>query len=184
LRGGERRQWTLIVPQGRRAAHVGRAYSDSAPALRSAVASASPALQQRADMPQLHRWFTRACASGLMAALTGCAAAGSSADSAQALQQQLAQAIGAASCHDDSVCRVVAIGHKACGGPEGFLAWSTDTASAERIEALAAAQIEARRAEVARSGRVSDCRMQVPPQAQCSAAKRCELRQGLSPQNL
>jgi len=33
--------------------------------------------------------------------------------------------IGDAACDDDAQCRTIAIGTKACGGPEYYLAWST-----------------------------------------------------------
>ena len=100
---------------------------------------------------------------------------------ATALRQQLVQAIGSPRCQQDSQCRAVAIGHKACGGPEGYLVWSEATAAPERIAALAAQYTAARRAEVTRSGMVSDCKMQLPPAARCSAQGLCVAQEGLQP---
>lgn len=54
--------------------------------------------------------------------------------SAQQAMARLEAAIGDARCTSDSQCRSVAVGHRACGGPELYLAWSTQRSSAQAID--------------------------------------------------
>ena len=95
---------------------------------------------------------------------------------AASLRAQLLAEIGEARCQRDSDCRSLAIGHKGCGGPEGFVAWSTAQGSASRIASLAARYGQARRQEVERSGLVSDCRALADPGARCGSEQRCVLQ--------
>lgn len=41
-------------------------------------------------------------------------------------REQIRQLIGDAKASDPSQCRVLALGHKACGGPEAYVAYSTE----------------------------------------------------------
>lgn len=41
-------------------------------------------------------------------------------------REQIRQLIGDAKASDPSQCRVLALGHKACGGPETYVAYSTE----------------------------------------------------------
>ena len=77
--------------------------------------------------------------------------------------------IGDAACSDDSQCRTVAIGAKACGGPEAYLAWSVLRTDAQALDAAAAAYNRARVAEGAQSGRVSNCALVADPGASCQS---------------
>ena len=83
----------------------------------------------------------------------------------------------AASCTSTAQCRAVAVGAKACGGPEAYLAWSVTTSREDRLMAAVAAQAEARRRENEQSGRMSDCMMLDEPAARCVAG-RCVLDTG------
>lgn len=75
--------------------------------------------------------------------------------------------IGQPRCTADSQCRSLPVGHKACGGPEGHLAWSTAVSNEARLLALAREQAELRRQEVEARGLVSNCQVQADPGAVC-----------------
>jgi hypothetical protein len=77
--------------------------------------------------------------------------------------------IGDAACDDDTQCRTVAIGAKACGGPEAWVAWSTKRTDAAALQSAAAGYNRQRAEEVARSGRASDCMLVADPGARCRA---------------
>lgn len=90
--------------------------------------------------------------------------------------------IGAARCEVDAQCRTLAIGHKACGGPEAYLAWSVSDTDAAALNRAAAAYAESRRTAQQASGRMSNCQFVTDPGASCAAvkgqpgaAKRCQL---------
>jgi len=78
--------------------------------------------------------------------------------------------IGDAACDDDSQCRTIAVGTKACGGPEYYLAWSTKRTDAAALDAAAADDAAARRPRTAGPGMRSDCRLVTDPGAYCAAA--------------
>ena len=78
--------------------------------------------------------------------------------------------IGDAACDDSSQCRTVAIGAKACGGPEAYLAWSTRRTDAKALEAAVAAQGRAQVQDVPPGRRVSNCQFVADPGAACVPA--------------
>ena len=80
-----------------------------------------------------------------------------------------------ASCADASQCKTVAIGARACGGPEGYLAYSTALTKPAQLQALALRHAEQRRAEVTSAGLLSTCIMLQDPGATCRAGA-CQLR--------
>jgi hypothetical protein len=87
--------------------------------------------------------------------------------------------IGDAACSGDEQCHTIAVGAKACGGPEAYLAWSTQRTEEKALEAAAAAYSSRRLDIVARGGRVSNCALTVDPGASCQpagAARSCQLR--------
>jgi hypothetical protein len=102
-------------------------------------------------------------------------AAGAGGGAEAALRARLDAEIGDARCTEDAQCRTLAVGAKACGGPQGWVAWSTAVSRAEPLQALAAelAQRQKVRNEVA--GAVSDCSVVPDPGARC-VAQRCTLR--------
>lgn len=92
-----------------------------------------------------------------------------------AVRARIDAEIGDARCTEDAQCRTLAVGVKACGGPQAWVAWSTAVSRAEPLQALAAelAQRQKVRNEVA--GAVSDCSVLPDPGARC-LAQRCTLR--------
>lgn len=117
-----------------------------------------------------------AAGSSLGLVLAACAAAEAPPPQAHpadgaALYRQIREAIGDAACSAADQCRTLAVGHKACGGPEAYLVWSSQVTDGTRLRALAQAYTEARRNEVQKSGRVSDCALVTDPGARCEAGR-------------
>lgn len=90
------------------------------------------------------------------------------------LGRELRALIGPAACSADAQCRTVAVGAKACGGPAGYAAWSTQGTDGQKLADLARRQADAQRREIEASGMASNCAMVVDPGAACTAG-RCEL---------
>ena len=82
---------------------------------------------------------------------------------------------GTAACDTDEQCHTIGVGHKACGGPERYLAWSSKHSDGTRLRALVAEHAAARRAEDAKNGMMSTCSVVQDPGATCSAGH-CVLR--------
>lgn len=104
--------------------------------------------------------------------LAACAAHGGAQAPAPAQSDTLARIhalIGRPSCSEDSQCRTLSIGARACGGPEGYLAYSTVHSDATELQALGVAYQAERRKANAEAGRVSDCRFISDPGAVCRA---------------
>lgn len=113
-----------------------------------------------------------ACAqppSALMAAASAPPPAGGSAPKGLAgrLLQDIKSEIGQAPCDSDSQCRTIGVGSKPCGGPEGYLAWSSKSSDRDRLVDLVARHRDARRLENEASGLLSDCRVVPDPGAAC-----------------
>ena len=85
------------------------------------------------------------------------------------------KAIGKPVCDSNDQCKTVAMGGKACGGPEFFLAWSSKVETAAKVPELASRHRVARENQIAANGEMSDCKMVTDPGAQC-IAKKCELK--------
>ena len=84
------------------------------------------------------------------------------------LMRDIAAEIGDAACDTDSQCRTMGVGAKACGGPEGYVAWSSKVNDAgTRLKALAAAHSAERERENERSGMRSNCSVTPDPGAVC-----------------
>jgi len=92
----------------------------------------------------------------------------------QRLSRELQAAIGTAACTADSQCSSLAVGAKACGGPAGYLAWSSVGTDAARVKDLAARLTTAQQREIAASGLRSNCAFVSDPGAVCLAG-RCQL---------
>lgn len=95
------------------------------------------------------------------------------------LGRELRAVVGPAACSSDAQCRSLAVGAKACGGPAGYLAWSTQGTDEQKLKALAARQADAQRRETETSGMRSNCAMVTDPGAACVAG-RCELQTSAS----
>ena len=95
-------------------------------------------------------------------------------------EDQLRQAVGDAACSGDAQCRTLAWGAKACGGPERWVAWSTQRSDGAALEALAQRHAAERRSEQERKGMVSTCNVVPDPGARC-VAQRCQLNNAVAP---
>ncbi|MFS2018250.1 hypothetical protein ACEN88_16945 [Massilia sp. CT11-108] len=82
---------------------------------------------------------------------------------------------GAAACDTDDQCHTIGVGHKACGGPERYLAWSSKNNDGTRLRALVAEHAAARQAEDTKKGMMSTCSVVPDPGATCAAGQ-CVLR--------
>jgi hypothetical protein len=69
------------------------------------------------------------------------------------------------------------VGHKSCGGPESYVAYSTKSGDEARLLALGTQYAAARKAAHQDSGMVSNCMLERDPGATC-AANRCVLTKG------
>ncbi|MGZ8288392.1 MAG: hypothetical protein ACXW2U_03170 [Telluria sp.] len=96
----------------------------------------------------------------------------------QGLWQQIQAEIGDASCDTPAQCKTIAVGHKSCGGPESYAAWSSKNSDGAKLSKLAADYAAQRKAENERSGMVSNCMMVQDPGATCSAQRCVVLQRG------
>ena len=90
---------------------------------------------------------------------------------AATLMQQINAEIGTAACDAPAQCKTLAIGAKACGGPESYVAYSTKQSDGAKLTALAARDAEARKKADARAGMVSTCSVVSDPGATCDAGR-------------
>ncbi|WP_374568823.1 hypothetical protein [Ideonella sp.] len=88
-----------------------------------------------------------------------------------ALSRQIREQIGDAACTANEQCHTIAIGHKACGGPETYAVWSSAVSDGKKLRELADAYTQARKQEAEQSGRVSDCSLVTDPGARCEAGR-------------
>ncbi|MEC5163372.1 MULTISPECIES: hypothetical protein [unclassified Janthinobacterium] len=121
--------------------------------------------------------------------LLGCAACGATTSAppavpaahAQDTLRQIRAMVGAAPCGASTQCHTLALGAKACGGPEAYLAWSSAATREGALLALAARYRAQREAENVASPLLSDCRLVEDPGALCrvavgAAQRACALR--------
>ena len=121
-----------------------------------------------------------ACASFLLLADSACGSAPTQNDAPPApgnasLLAQIQAEVGAAACDSTQQCHTLAIGAKACGGPERYLAWSSKEHDGKKLKALAQAQAEASRKQQQADGMMSTCAIVTDPGATCEAG-RCVLQ--------
>lgn len=83
------------------------------------------------------------------------------------LREQILRVVGSAACREDRECRALPMGSKPCGGPEGYVAWSTAGTDARLLESLAARYREARQTRNQRLGLMSDCAVVSEPAVRC-----------------
>jgi hypothetical protein len=89
----------------------------------------------------------------------------------RALRQRIVTEIGEAACEHDSQCRTLAVGARACGGPERWMAWSVVSSRGERLEELSQALSAMVQARNERSGLMSTCVVVPDPGAVCRAGQ-------------
>jgi hypothetical protein len=85
--------------------------------------------------------------------------------------QQITAEVGTAACDNNSQCKTLAVGSKACGGPASYLAYSTKQSNGEKLTRLATADAAAQKAKEASSGMVSTCSLVMDPGAVCTAGR-------------
>lgn len=100
------------------------------------------------------------------------------------LMQQINAEIGAAACDAPAQCKTLAIGAKACGGPESYVAYSTKQSDGAKLTALAARDAEARKKADARAGMVSTCSVVSDPGATCDAGRCVTLQRSTGSSNV
>jgi len=83
---------------------------------------------------------------------------------------QVHRLIGDAACKTNEDCRTIAVGAKACGGPDAYLAWSARHTDARELAAAATRYAELRRLQNEQSARMSNCVFVSDPGARCEAA--------------
>ena len=105
------------------------------------------------------------------------AAPAAAAPGAPGLLGRIRDMAGTAACTDSSQCQTLALGARACGGPEQYLAWSSAHTDGAALRALAERYRGERQAALAKSGEMSDCRLITDPGAECRAGQ-CRLRGG------
>jgi hypothetical protein len=88
-------------------------------------------------------------------------------EDAASLLVRIRNSIGSASCTQSTECKTVGVGARACGGPEGYLAYSTSVTPSAPLKSLAARHAARRRAAVSASGMVSTCNVIPDPGAAC-----------------
>jgi hypothetical protein len=102
--------------------------------------------------------------------------------SAAALMQPIHTLIGDARCDNDTQCHSIGVGHKACGGPAGFMAWSSLVTDEQALRRAVDRQAQAQRVEDERKGMLSNCLALRDPGARCVASsngvRRCQLNVG------
>lgn len=85
----------------------------------------------------------------------------------EGLSAEITRLIGAAACEQESQCRVIGVGHKPCGGPASYRAYSLFQID---LQALRDAVSRFNRAEEAghqRDGAISDCAIVPEPPVRC-----------------
>ena len=134
--------------------------------------------------PALSILLRAACASLFVLAATACGTAPTAtpapAPGDAKLAEQIQAIVGDAACDAPQQCQTIAIGAKACGGPERYLAWSNKSSDGKQLTALAQAQAEASRKLRQSDGMMSTCAIVTDPGATCEAG-RCVLNKGIAP---
>ena len=73
------------------------------------------------------------------------------------------------SCTSDSECHSIAVGNRACGGPQGYMVYSVAKTDVPRLTDLAAQSARVEGEINALTGLASICSMQMPPTVGCVA---------------
>lgn len=102
-------------------------------------------------------------------------APGAGVEAETALRAHIDAEIGSAACNSDAQCRLLPLGAKACGGPEGWKAWSSSTGQPQRLRAWADELAALQRQRIQAQGLMSNCRYEAEPGVGC-VNQRCVLR--------
>ncbi|WP_404341588.1 hypothetical protein [Pseudoalteromonas mariniglutinosa] len=85
-----------------------------------------------------------------------------------AAQQQLEQLITDPHCDNNSQCKVLAVGRRACGGPSSYIVYSTKMTIQDEVEKLAKHITTLESQYNTANNMMSICQHLTTPQAQCS----------------
>jgi len=85
--------------------------------------------------------------------------------------------IGTPACTSDAQCHTLPMGAKSCGGPSGYLAWSSAKTSEAELRTLGDSLKEQQRAANDASGMMSNCSFVPDPGAVCKTGI-CQLGSG------
>lgn len=121
-----------------------------------------------------------AAAGTLLLIAAACQSAPPANTNAAALWQKIEAQNADTGCDRDSQCHTIAVGAKACGGPERYLAWSDRAQDGAKLKQLVAQHAAARVEEDKRGHVLSNCMMAVDAGAVCRAG-RCVLNVESSP---
>jgi len=89
--------------------------------------------------------------------------------------------VGSPTCTSDAQCHTLPLGAKSCGGPEGYIAWSSAKTQEAELRALGDSYKEQQRAANAASGMMSTCNFVPDPGAICKTGI-CQLGSGAAAQ--
>ncbi|MES2757495.1 MAG: hypothetical protein V4693_08990 [Pseudomonadota bacterium] len=118
-----------------------------------------------------------ACTGALLLSMMACADAANTAPkaaTADGLMAAIQAAVGDAACDGPQHCRSIAVGAKPCGGPDGFLAWSSKRTDEKTLRSLVEQHAALRKQENLRNEMSSTCEIETNPGVVCQAA-RCTL---------
>jgi hypothetical protein len=87
------------------------------------------------------------------------------------VRQAIIAEVRDAPCSSPSVCRTIALGEKACGGPRQYLVYSTSATDSARLGHEVARFNQAERKRNREEGRMSDCMAVMKPQVSCIAGQ-------------
>ena len=82
--------------------------------------------------------------------------------------------IGLASCTNSKQCGAIAIGHKACGGPSGYLPYSTADTDTTKLFELSTQHQQSNKTLNQLTGMMSDCSVVSAPIVSC-IENRCQV---------
>lgn len=119
------------------------------------------------------RVLPRLVGASVLSVLALCSCAAEPPTPAQ-LAERIDTLIGDAACDSSSQCRTIAIGARACGGPDSYRAWSTRRTDQKELSTAVQQHAERRRAENVANRMASICVMATDPGASCRA-QRCSL---------
>jgi len=89
--------------------------------------------------------------------------------------QDIIDSIGLASCTDNNQCATIAVGHKPCGGPTHYLAYSSQSTDIDVLNSLVTQFNTAQRDENIKLGRISDCMVVAESPVAC-VQNQCQIR--------
>jgi hypothetical protein len=89
--------------------------------------------------------------------------------------------VGSPTCTSDAQCHTLPLGAKSCGGPAGYIAWSSAKTQEAELRALGDSFKEQQQAANAASGMMSNCSVVPDPGAICKTGI-CQLGSGAAAQ--